>query len=586
MPTTKSITHLLLKHDRDITRQEILAVGKGDVKIELDSTTANLLAERRRDIVDFVNAQHLPAYGFNRGFGHNVDLAVDDEHLGQLQENLILSHCVGVGDPVPNEIVRMTMLLRAQSLARGHSGVRPVLVQHILNMLNHDILPIVPQLGSVGASGDLAPLSHIALGMLGKGRVVCGGLEMDAGEAFPLARLEPLRLEMKEGLALNNGVQYMTAIGLYCTHKMQVYLKTAAMQTAMTAQVMLAPETPFCSDLHQLRPHPGAVKVAGWIYKLMSDSPLREAHRDVRIDGEIQDPYNIRCAAQILGTCAELIDECEAALLREANSVTDNPLLLKADKEYGWDPGDPYYGKIVDIVSGGHFHGMPVAVRIYNLFQAMGMMASLLNRRCARYVDSNANKGLGRDLKWPSLSDAEKAVSSGMMMLEYTSAALANSIWGDCMPNHLFNISTNTGQEDHVSMGTDIALRLLKSLPKLSNLLAIELAFISQAAAIRKHLPHIPSQIMPPENVAEKINVLNDEIQKMKTPFEMDIQVREHYPLKPEQRLLNPICEQTLQRVSGIFPPVIHDRELSGEILKLAGYIESGEMIELCESSD
>ncbi|MBN2411002.1 aromatic amino acid lyase [candidate division KSB1 bacterium] len=581
MASSKNSSIIYINHLQDINLKHIAAAADGHVRFELSEQTHELLAERRRQVEDYLRGQKYPAYGFNRGFGHNVDLAVGDKHLSELQENLIISHCVGVGDPAPDEIVRTTMLLRAQSLARGYSGIRPCVIGQLLDMLNHDILPVVPELGSVGASGDLAPLSHIALGMLGKGRVKYKGVEMDAADALQQAGIKPLKLQMKEGLALNNGVQYMTAIGLFCCRQMQVLLKTAAVLTAMTAQVMLAPETPFRRDLHELRPHPGAIKVAGWIYELMKDSPLRESHRDYRIDGEIQDPYNIRCAAQILGSCAELIDECEAALLREANSVTDNPLLLPASKEYGWKPDDPFYGKYVDIVSGGQFHGMPVAVRIYNLFQAMGIMAGLVNRRCARYVDANQNKGLGRDLKWPDLSEKQRAVSSGMMMLEYTSAALANSIWGEAMPNHLFNISTNTGQEDHVSMGADPAVRVLKTLPKMAQLLAIELAYISQAAAIRKKLPHIPSKVPVYKEIKQKLDGIQKELQSSETRFDLEIQLLEHYPITPEQRRLNPVCEKILSRVAEIFPPVTKDRPFSDELGELSRFISEGHIVEM-----
>lgn len=574
-------TPLTIDNNRELTLDQIAAAATGRDRFVLAEHTRAMLAERRRQVVDYLAGQKFPAYGFNRGFGHNVDLAVDEDKLSALQENLITSHAVGVGEPAPDAIVRVTMLLRAQSLARGYSGVRPVVVEQLLNMLNHDILPIVPELGSVGASGDLAPLSHIALGMLGMGKVRVNGETINAADALHAAGLQPLKLEMKEGLALNNGVQYMTAIGLHCCRQMQILLKTAAIETAMTAQVMLAPETPFRHDLHLLRPHPGALKVAGWIYALMQDSPLREAHRDYRIDGEIQDPYNIRCAAQILGSCAELIDECEKALLLEANSVTDNPVLLPLTEANTHRPAGQYAGQFVDIVSGGQFHGMPVAVRIYNLFQAMGIMASLVNRRCARYVDANQNKGLGRDLKWPDLSDAERAVSSGMMLLEYTSAALTNAIWGEAMPSHLFNISTNTGQEDHVSMGTSLAVRAMHSLPKLANLLAIEMAYISQAAAIRKRLPHIPSVVPVFDEIKQKLGNLQKDLQSQENPFTLEIQVREHYPITPEQRKLNPVCETILTRVAAIFPPVTHDRAMADELAELANFIAEGRVVEM-----
>jgi len=572
---------ITIDHTHKLTLEQIAAAAAGNARFALAEATRTMLAERRRQVVEYLAGQKYPAYGFNRGFGHKVDLPVDEDKLSALQENLITSHAVGVGDPAPDAIVRVTMLLRAQSLAQGYSAVRPCVVEQLLNMLDHDILPVVPELGSVGASGDLAPLSHIALGMLGMGKVRVKGQILNAADALRSANLQPLVLEMKEGLALNNGVQYMTAIGLHCCNQMQILLKTAAIETAMTAQVMLAPETPFRHDLHLLRPHPGALKVAGWIYALMQDSPLREAHRDYRIDGEIQDPYNIRCAAQILGSCAELIDECENALLLEANSVTDNPVLLPLAEENTHRPAGQYAGQFVDIVSGGQFHGMPVAGRIYNLFQGMGIMAVLVNRRCARYVDANQNKGLGRDLKWPDLTDAERAVSSGMMLLEYTSAALTNAIWGEAMPSHLFNISTNTGQEDHVSMGTSLAVRAMHSLPKMAHLLAIEMAYISQAAAIRKRLPHIPSVVPVFDEIKQKLGNIQKDLQSQENPFTLEIQVREHYPITPEQRKLNPVCESILARVAAIFPPVTHDRAMADELAELARFIAEGSVVEM-----
>ena len=309
------------------------------------------------------------------------------------------------------EIVRTAMLLRANSLSRGYSGIRPELVEAILALLNAGITPLVPEYGSVGASGDLAPLSHIGLALLGRGEVFVGGERLPAGEALAGAGLAPLRLEMKEGLALNNGVQVMNALGLLACDRLKTLLKTAAVTSALTAQVMLAPDTYYRPDFHLVRPHPGALKVADWIWRIMQDSPIRMAHRDFKDDGQVQDPYNIRCAAQILGAAHDLISQAERTLIIEANSATDNPILLPDQS-----------GQYIDVVSGGHFHGMPVAVQVYNLMQALGVIAGLAHQRSVRYVDPTRNKGLGRDLKWPGLSKDEKSVSSGMMMLEYASA--------------------------------------------------------------------------------------------------------------------------------------------------------------------
>ena len=576
---------IVIHHDQDITLEQVLAVGEKRAQVSLSPDTEKLLAERRQQIENFVHEQKMPAYGFNRGFGHNVDIPVEEDQLSELQENLIISHAVGMGEPTCDEIVRIIMLLRVRSLSRGYSGIRPLLIQQLLGMLEHDILPIVPEMGSVGASGDLAPLSHIALGMLGKGKVKYQGKVQEAAEALKAVGMTPLKLQMKEGLALTNGVQFMTAIGLYVCGRMKVLLKQASINTAMTAQVMLAPETPFREDLHQLRPHPGALKVAGWVFELMKNSPLREAHRDYRIDGEIQDPYNIRCAGQILGSCAELIDECETVLLREANSVTDNPILLPAKAEFGWvgEGKTEYQEQYVDVVSGGHFHGMPIATRLFGLFQAMGMMAGLGNQRCVRYVDDRRNKGLGRDLKWPGLNKEDVSISSGMMMPEYASAALANSIWGECMPSHLFNISTNTGQEDHVSMGAGLAVRLLKTLPRMADILAIEMAYISQAAIIRKELPYIPSRAPFPEEIKQECRELLAKLKGKHDPFLMDLEFIERYPLKPEQRKLNLVSEAVLEKVAEIFPTVIHDRYMSEQMRDLSTAIIEGVLVDIVE---
>jgi len=362
---------------------------------------------------------------------------------------------------------------------------------------------------------------------------------------------------------------------------MQTYLKTAAIQTAMTAQVMLSTETPFREDLHQLRPHPGSVKMAHWIRTLMEGSPLREAHRDYCIDGEIQDPYNIRCSAQILGSCSELVDECQETLIREANSVTDNPIVLPITESSNDTADKKYQGQFVDIVSGGHFHGMPVAVRLFNLIQAMGIMAGLTNQRCARFVDDNRNKGLGRDLKWPELSEEIKAISSAMMMPEYSSAALANSIWGDAMPSHLFNIPTNSGQEDHVSMGAGLAIRIMKSLPKVASILGIELAYISQAAAIRKILSHIPSKIPVSKEIRKHFEELSGKFNQRSNPLCLDIQVKEKFAIAEADRKLNPVGEAILEQVADVFPPVKEDCQMSTGLNQLADMISRGEIVRI-----
>jgi len=565
---------ITIDHRKELNLAEILAVSEQGTEVGLHSATRAMLADRRRHIEEIIAGQDLPAYGFNRGFGHNVDLAVKSELLADLQENLIVSHAVGVGESLPVAVVRAAMLLRANSLARGYSGIRPELVEALVALLNAGITPVVPSLGSVGASGDLAPLSHIALTLIGMGQAEVGGERLPAAEALQRAGLAPLRLAMKEGLALNNGVQVMNAIGLIACARLQDLLKTAAVNSALTAQVMLAPDTYFRPDFHAVRPHPGARRVADWIWKLMQDSPIRMAHRDFKDDGQVQDPYNIRCAAQILGTAHDLITQAGKTLLIEANSATDNPILLPDAA-----------GRFVDVVSGGHFHGMPVAAQIYGLVQAAAIIAGLAHQRTVRYVDPNRNKGLGRDLKWPGLDGDERSISSGLMMLEYASASLLNALWGEAMPSHLFTIATNAGQEDHVSMGTGLAVRLLGSLEKVGRILAIELACTLQAIAVRKVLTAIPTEAVLPAWVEEELAALKVRMESHGDGLVFELGVVRDLPLTVEQRRLSPVSEKLYAALleDGAFPTVTRDRYMAEELAALADRVMSGRVVGIVE---
>lgn len=388
---------------------------------------------------------------------------------------------------------------------------------------------------------------------------------MDSAKALEAAGLSPLQLAVKEGLALNNGVQFMNALGLVACAELKDMLRTAAVNSALVAQIMLAPDTYFRPDFHEIRPHGGAKIVARWIWDIMQDSPLREVHKDFKTDGQVQDPYNIRCAAQILGSCHDLISAAENSLLIEANSATDNPVLLPAAD-----------GKHTEIVSGGHFHGMPIAVQIYNLMQSLAIMANLAHTRTTRFVDPARNKGLGRDLKWPGMNASERAISSGMMMLEYTSAALTNDIWGQSTPSHLFNIGTNAGQEDHVSMGTSLAVRLIDTLPKLAQVLAIELAFIHQAAAIRKELKTIPTDTAAPEWVAQEIANLEQRLKQANVLS--SLQITCSHAVSAQNRKLSPVSEALLMKLheKKLFPIVQHDRFMAEDINQLTAFVAQG----------
>ena len=589
---------MTVHHEMTYTLEDVARVAAGEVA-ELAKDTKAMLDDRRRAIEQFVAETEAPSYGFNRGFGHNVDQAVPLDRCPELQENLIRSHSAGVGEFAPKEVVRAAMFIRAISLARGHSGVRPVVVETLLAMLNRDVTPCVPVFGSVGASGDLVPLSHIALTMLeGEGGLAFfGGDVLPAEDAMRAAGIPRIRLASKEGLALNNGVTFSTAYGVLSCLRVETLLKTAAVATAMSLQVLLGSDTPFRADLHALRPHPGAVKMAQWISRLIHGSPIVEAHRPYDIDGEVQDPYSLRCSAQVLGACHELVSAARTALQVEVNSVTDNPLLLPVPQ------GDPrkgaWVGQVVDIVSGGHFHGMPVAVHLYGLLQAMAIMASLSNTRCARFVDGRRNRGLNEDLKWRDEWQEDgvqrDAVSSGMMVPEYVSAALTNAILGAAMPSHLFSMPTDAGQEDHVSMCATLAARLWDTLPRLAELLAIELAFATQAAAIRRRADHIPSKVNLTQDELSRLSHLKDRLTEearrlLNSRYERPLhdvlcEFTVRHPIAPEERLLSPACEAVRKEVEAIFPTVTRDRVLSFELRELATWVSGGGALRAAEEA-
>lgn len=522
-----------------LTIEDIEAVALGRAKVGLEAPARERLAAFRAKAETELKtalAQDPDArvYGLNTGFGSNFKEYVSPADLTKLQENLILSHCAGTGPSAPAPVVRATMLLRAASLARGHSIVRPVVVETLIDMLNAGVTPAVPRYGTVSASGDLAPLSHVAAVVIGKGRVLDG-----EGRAVPTAdylksakgAFTPITLEMKEGLALNNGCQYSNAWGALAAAMMRRLIEAAALNTAIGVQVMRGAGRPFRADLHALRPHPGSQRMAGWVFDLLEGYEFRDLGTEAKFDYDqrIQDPYNLRCAAQALGPCLDLVERAERTLTIEAQSVTDNPIdLNESIDHYNLDL----------ITSGGHFHGMPLAVDTYGLLQAAGIMARLSNMRVARIVDAARNKGLG-----PQVRGAQaKATESGLMISEYTTAGLCNHIWGLSAPSHLMSLSTDSGQEDHVSMAANVAMRAFEAAERLAELYAIELAFAAQAERVRQAEMGQP-QALPPA-------------------------------------ALGKATQAALQAVDKAFPPLDGDRELAWDLMQLAEKVLSGEIVQ------
>lgn len=514
---------------------DIEAVAYGAKVALSDEARDRLAAFRRAAERAIASNPEKRVYGLNTGFGSNFKDYVAPQELLQLQRNLILSHCVGMGPPAPKPVVRATMLLRAASLARGHSVVRPIVVDTLIAMLNAGVTPAVPMHGSVSASGDLAPLSHIAACVIGEGRVL-----NEAGEPVPTrdflaanAAFKPVVLEMKEGLALNNGCQWTNAWGALTVARMRRLIETASLTTALGVVAMRGAGRPFRADLHALRPHEGSQAIARWVFDLLDEYTFRDVSTDAKheYDKRIQDPYNLRCAAQALGPCLDLIARAERTLEIEACSVTDNPIDLNRSAEtYDLD----------EITSGGHFHGMPLAVDIYGLLQAAGVVARLSNLRAVRIVDPARNKGLGPQVR----GDAPKATESGLMIAEYTTAGLCNQIWGLAMPSHLMSLSTDSGQEDHVSMGANVALRAYEASARLADILAIELAFASQAEHVRAEQAKTGKGWEPGKPVAS-----------------------------------GKMLAAALHEVRKIFPPLDGDRELSWDMMQLAEKVLSGAIV-------
>ncbi len=438
--------------------------------VVLDGATCALDADARgrvdagHRIVEETVSRGDATYGINTGFGDLATVRIEKKNLAALQERLILSHCAGVGEPLPDRAVRGMLLLRANTLARGHSGVRPLLIDALLTLLNRGVLPLVPSRGSVGASGDLAPLAHLALPLLGKGEVRIDGAALPASEGLAHAGLEPLALEPKEGLALINGTQAMTSLLALSVLEGRRLVRIADLVAAMATDALRGTDSAFDARLHALRPHPGQRASAANIWKLMQGSGIRESHRqgDVRV----QDPYSVRCAPQVHGAARDLLADVEAKLLIEMNSVTDNPLIFP-------DEGD--------IVSGGNFHGEPMALAADVLALGVAELGAISERRIEKLTNT-AFSGL------PPFLTQDAGLNSGFMMAQVTAAALASENKTLCHPASVDSIPTSADKEDHVSMGMGAALKLQSVVSNTQQILAIELTTAAQGIDLLRPL--------------------------------------------------------------------------------------------------
>ena len=404
-----------------------------------------------------------PFYGINTGFGKLAHVRIDRSKLDELQENLIRSHSVGVGEPFSEEVVRLAMILKTNALAQGYSGVRSELVELLCGLVNNCIFPIVPSQGSVGASGDLAPLAHIAKALIGEGDASKDGMTSPVTEVMERSGLNPIRLAPKEGLALLNGTQVSTALALVALFRAERILSASLIAGAMSAEATKSSDTPFDKRIHQVAGHPGQQDVSALLQRLMSESEIRASHVYCN---RVQDPYSIRCQPQVVGACLDVLRHAAEVLRVEANSVTDNPIVFTDTKA---------------ILSSGNFHAEPIAMISDYMAISIAEIGALSERRIALLMDSHMSQ-------LPEFLVKETGINSGFMMAQVTAASLASENKVLAHPASVDSIPTSANQEDHVSMATFAARRLHDMLDNTSRIVSIELIAATQGIEFRRPL--------------------------------------------------------------------------------------------------
>jgi histidine ammonia-lyase len=486
-----------------LTPEQVVAVAFRETGAVPGPDLADRLAPARQ-IVDRVVESDEIVYGITTGFG-----ALATSHIGRaetetLQYNLLRSHAAGVGYPLPDEIVRAMLLLRARTLAQGHSGVRPVIVEKLLELLERDMLPVVPSQGSVGASGDLAPFAHLALPLIGEGKVRVAGEVTPTGDTD----FEPIELLTKEGLSLLNGTEGMTAMGAIVLHHGRNLVRAADVAVALTVEGMLASARPFRHDVNALRPHPGQMASAARVAALLDGSGIVKSHQDDFVHA-VQDAYSLRCAPQVHGAVADTLDHLERILGVEMGAVVDNPIVFPESGE---------------VISGGNFHGEPLAFGLDFATIALSELASISERRTDRMLDPVRSRGL------PPFLAHDPGVESGYMITQYIQAALVAENKVLAHPASVDTVPTSGSQEDHVSMGWGAGRKLLEVVANVRRVLAVEILCAVQAIEYRA-------------------------------------------PLEPA-----PGTARIVARIRELVPPLEADRSPAMEIEQVAGLIQSGEL--------
>lgn len=479
---------------------------------------------RARAVVDDLVENDRMAYAITTGVGKLADVRISGKEVRELQINLVRSHAVGVGEPLSEAESRAMMLLRANSLAKGFSGVRPFVIDTLCEMLTRGVHPVIPSQGSVGASGDLAPLAHQALVLVGEGEAFYEGKRMGGSDALKKAGIKPITLEAKEAISLINGTQAMLAVGLLSLIQSEILADTADVIGTLTLDALHGTDVAFDERIHRVRPHPGQVKVAANLRRLLANSEMRESHRDCK---RVQDAYSLRCIPQVHGAVRDTIAHAREVFEIEMNSAVDNPLVFVQEKKVGEKPAVPGQVPLGDILSGGNFHGEPLAFALDFLAISLTALAGISERRIERLVNPALSEGL------PAFLAPGAGLNSGFMMPQVTAAALVseNKVWAH--PASVDSITTSGNKEDYVSMGMTSAIKLRKIIANTTFVLAIEALACAQAVDFLA-------------------------------------------PLKPSKP-----CQQALAAIRKVSPSMDHDRSLAPDFVKVSEVISSGEIAKI-----
>lgn len=490
-----------------------IAAGKTNGKIS-ETASANILSSWKE--VQQIVSNQIPVYGINTGFGPLCDTYISEKDTSLLQSNILKSHSVGVGNPIPQEIAKIMMITKVHALAQGYSGIAPATLERIMWHIDQDIIPVVPEKGSVGASGDLAPLSHLFLPLIGLGEVFHKGERVSAANVLEEYQLKPIILGPKEGLALINGTQFILAFAVKAVQRLHESLELADIIGAMSLEGLTGSKRPFDERLHQLRPYKGTKLVAHRLSALLENSSIGDSHLNC---SRVQDPYSIRCMPQVHGASRNAWLHLKELTEIELNSVTDNPIIFNAE----------------DTISGGNFHGQPLAMVLDYATVAAAELGNIADRRC--YLMNEGKYDL------PKLLIADAGLNSGLMIPQYTTAALVTENKTLCFPASADSVPTSLGQEDHVSMGSISGRKLNQIIDNLEYIQAVELLYATQAMEFRRPLKSAP--------VLEACHEL----------------VRKHVPFIKEDRLFADDINQLHQLItSGSLLQTANDTALSNQI--------------------